>query len=102
MTTTTFIIFGQPGGHPNYRENTNKVYDGHYVDMSDCCVYCGRYAPSAKTFVYLTGHGDIIENPGDAAGNDDLGFYPVGSDCAKRALKAGLPVYDAENQRVRG
>ena len=100
--TTTFTIFGRHGGHPNYEANTNKVYNGHYVDPSACCVYCGTYTPSAKTFVYLTGWGDIIENPGDASSNDDLGFYPVGSDCAKRAFEAGLPVYDAENQRVRG
>jgi len=100
MTTTTFIIFGHAGGHPKYRENTNKVYNGRNVDPSDCCVYCGKYATSTKTYVYLTGYGEIIENPGDAAGNDDLGFYPVGSDCAKRALKAGFPVYDAEFRRV--
>lgn len=93
-TAPSFIIFGREGGHPRYDANSDKPYKGQYVDRSVCCVYCGRYAPSATKFVYLTGWGDIIENPGDKATNDDLGFYPVGSDCAKLAHQAGVPVYE--------
>lgn len=92
-------------GHPNYEANQSAArHEGRYVDSTHCCVLCGKKAIGGKTFVALTNVGEyttkeemaehdaiVIANKGCP---DDLGLYPVGSDCMKVLVKAGVTIYD--------
>jgi hypothetical protein len=74
-------------GNINYHRNlesTGRKDPG--ADQTTCCVVCGRKTNNNRRYVCLTDGGEYIakENLTD----DDLGFYPVGSDCAKK-LQAG-------------
>lgn len=96
--TNQFVIFGGVGGHPDYRSNIHKPRKGRFVDQTECCAYCGRYTPSPKYYLYLTTANEVIEARDDS--HDDLGFYPIGSECKKLALEAGKPLYNADYKRV--
>jgi hypothetical protein len=104
MTTRTYSLkcppglaaFGGPNGHPNYRRNQDAArHNGHYLDTSDCCVICGRKAIPSKFSVMLSNVGEYITEA-EHNDSDDLGLYPVGSDCAKLLKKAGIPVYPTQ------
>lgn len=89
------------GGHPKYRENESKAkHNGIPLDSTHCCALCGKKAMGGKTFVALTNMGEyttkeeMAEHWGDTSGGDDLGLYPVGADCMKKLVKAGVTVYD--------
>lgn len=93
-------------GNPNYRKNQESArHQGHYVDQTECCVLCGRKAIGGNTFVILSNVSEYITKEESAAFDadcaarggcsDDLGYYPVGSDCAKKLKSAGVPIYPA-------
>lgn len=95
----TFIIFGQTGGHPNYRANSEKLHKGRNIGIEECCVYCGKHSGSTKTFVFLSNDSRVITKQ-EGNGIDDLSLYPVGSDCAKLARKAGHTLYNWDGETV--
>lgn len=91
-------------GNPNYRKHQNAArHEGHYVDETQCCALCGKKALNQETYVLLSNVGNYItseealafEKDAEARGgcSDDLGYYPVGSDCAKKLKAAGVPIY---------
>lgn len=77
------------GGHPAYEANLSSG------EPSECCCYCGRHTGNGKTFAYLLDVGDFAKYEDFAHLSDDcnLGFYPVGSECAKVLKAAGVAVY---------
>ena len=85
--------FGGPGGHPNYRANQEKArHHGFPVCQTECCCYCGKKAVNPKRYAFLTAMGewttaDTVDD------NDCLGFYPLGTACAAKLRKLGVPVY---------
>lgn len=100
MTTTKqFIIFGREGGHPNYKANVEKPVKGINVDATCRCVYCGKFVKSEKFFVFLSNDAQVITKE-QGNGIDDLGLYPVGSDCAKLAKNAGHKLYDGSCNEI--
>lgn len=91
-------------GNPNYRKNQERArYNGSPIDESRCCVLCGK-ASFGTTYVLLSNMGEYITLEESRAheascekrglNSDDLGYYPVGSDCAKTLKSAGIPVYE--------
>lgn len=92
----TMVLFGGEGGHPGYSANLDK----HGQDPSVSCVYCGRYAGTAKTFVFLSDAGEHITPEAAESLCDYLGLYPIGSDCAQKAKAAGVPLYDTNCKRI--
>lgn len=91
-------------GHPGYEANQKKArHNGHYVDQTSCCAYCGKKAIESDLSVLLSNVGEYItKEEADAfeiecaargGSPDDLGYYPVGSDCARKLRAAGIPVY---------
>jgi hypothetical protein len=83
------------GGNPNYRKNQERAKSkgGHPLDASSCCVLCGKKAYESGLSVMLSNVGLYI-TPEEHNDSDDLGYYPVGSDCAKKLKAAGIPVYE--------
>ena len=67
---------------PKYVANIKK-----YGDHSDTCIICGRRMTGSKKirYVHLLTNGNIV-----SYGSDDItqsqGFFPVGSDCAKKLI----------------
>lgn len=106
MSMTKFSVFGGEGGHPNYRANQDKAtvkVEGrgrHPADVTQCCCYCGKTVKNGhgETFLLLSGGGDVITQAEYRDG--DLGLYPIGSDCAKLARKAGATIYNWEGEEV--
>lgn len=111
MTNTTnqkpaFATFGHgEGSHPNYRANQDKAtikFGGHRVaaDPTNCCCYCGKLVKDAqgKTFLLLSGGGDVITQAEYRDG--DLGLYPIGSDCLKKARAAGYKAFNWDGEEV--
>lgn len=104
MTTTSNTspaLFGRTGGHPNYRANQERAkVGGNNVGPEECCAYCGRATGLGKNFLYLTTLGQVSEAPADpeTQSYDDLGLYPVGSDCAKLFKKAGVKLYSFDGK----
>jgi len=87
------VPFGGPNGHPNYRENQEGArHKGGYVCATQCCCYCGKKAFNAKRYAYLV-DGGSFDREEDGDGDHDVGFYPLGSDCAAKLRKVGTPVY---------
>jgi len=99
-------------GNPNYRKNQeaarhNSVRDnyvvGRYASETECCALCGKKALGSQ-HVLLTNVGEYTtieemdenDKAVEARGGcpDDLGYYPVGSDCAKKLKAAGVMIYD--------
>ncbi len=100
MSTRTYSIacppglhaFGGPNGHPDYEKNQNAArHNGHYVCQTQCCVICGRKALGGHIFAMLSNVGEYI-TPAEHNDSDDLGMYPVGSDCAAKLILAGVPL----------
>lgn len=100
--TISVAPFGRPNlGHPNYRANQEAArHKGQYVCETHCCCYCGKKALNGNIFAYLTNLGEFARMEDRPALNDDLGLYPVGSDCAKRLKKAGVTLYNAQNEKI--
>jgi len=102
MTTRTLSLtapeslqpFGR--GNPNYhRTQEAQRHQGMYVDQTECCCVCGKKAfGKSRQFVYLTDLSQYITK--EECQDHDLGMYPVGSDCAKKLNKAGVPTYKVE------
>lgn len=108
MNTRTYSLTCPPHlkafSSPNYRRNQSRArHNGHYVSETHCCVVCGRAAVNAKEFALLSNVGEYItreefeqhEKEVIARGSspDDLGLYPVGSDCALKLKAYGIPLY---------
>jgi len=85
--------FGGEGGHPSYRENEGKAtHKGQPLCQTYCCCYCGKKAINAKHYAYLVSGGSFdLATAGDP--DYDVGYYPLGSDCATKLKKVGAPVY---------
>lgn len=99
------VIFGQAGGHPNYKANQSKAVDKRFrspLGVESCCMYCGKACYEGGTFIYLTALAEVVaEMPKDGEiANDDLGLYAVGSDCAKLFRKAGVKIYNWNCEEV--
>jgi len=90
------VPFGGEGGYPRYSENETKVAyiapgkKGYGAGQTECCAYCGKLCLNPRFFAFLTCGGafEVYEDGHDGI----LGFYPLGSDCARR-LKKAVPVY---------
>ena len=104
VTPDSLRTFGY--GNPNYRKNVDKArHNGHMLDETSCCCVCGKKALNATVFAMLSNGGEYItteeatqfeqECAARGACSDDLGFRPVGSDCAKKLKKAGITLYPA-------
>lgn len=90
------------GGHPTYWQTQEKqTHKGLPVEPNHCCVLCGRKALGNKRFVMLTNIGEYTfkEEPSEC---DDLGLYPIGSECLKVVTAAGVPVYDRDYNHIAG
>jgi len=94
--------FGGPD-KVKYNKNLDATADG---DSCIGCVLCGkktnsRYLVDGGFFVMLSNVGEYItaEEYNDM---DDLGLYPIGSDCLKKLkLKPfGVPIYDGKGKKV--
>ncbi len=96
----TVKAFGRAnGGHPRYEANLERT---PYADQTHACCYCGKFTGSASaTYAYLLSTSEFSELEYFQTVGDDcnLGFYPVGSDCAKKLKAAGVPLYDFEGKR---
>lgn len=80
------------GGNPAYKANMSKaMHKGLPVCQTSCCVLCGKKALSQKLFVLLSTDNVYVTQA--ELSDDDLGEYPVGSDCAKTLKAAGIPVF---------
>lgn len=78
-----------PFSHPNYRANMDRC------GAFEPCVLCGKGvkntdAPRAR----VTGGGNAFAAADEAASDDlgpgDMGWFPVGPDCAKKLRAAGV------------
>jgi hypothetical protein len=58
--------------------------------QTECCAYCGKLAISGTHFGIFTDGGEWTT--AEEMKDHDLGYYPLGSDCARR-LKKVVPVY---------
>jgi len=85
-------MFGGNGGHANYKKNLERTM---YADPTQCCVYCGKSVGKGRLSVFLNCHNQAVA--ADETLPDFLGYYPIGSDCAKKAKKEGIPVYLADD-----
>jgi len=86
--------FGGGGkGHPDYEKNLDRV---PYHDMTIACCHCGKHTKKPKFFACLADVAEYIRVEDYDDMRCDLGFYPVGSDCAKVLKKHGIPLYDFE------
>lgn len=81
-------------GHTKYEENLKKYVP--YGDTTIACCYCGRHARSGTTFAFLSNMSEFIRQ--EEGGDDFLGMYPVGSDCAKILKDAGVTLYDQDGK----
>ncbi len=65
---------------PNYEKNIDR-----FGDHSDTCLICGKKTNGKSKYVHLLTNGNIV-----SYGSDDIvesqGFFPVGSDCAKKLV----------------
>ena len=83
--------FGGVNGHPGYQANQERAkHKGFPLDPSHCCVICGKAAVASAFAVRLADTGEYVTEA--EMRETDLGFYPVGSDCAKKLRKAGIEV----------
>jgi hypothetical protein len=81
------------GGNPDYKANQAKAKSkqGYPVSTTQCCVLCGKKARGDLSAM-LSNMGLYITKE-EYNNSDDLGYYPVGSDCAKKLKAADIPVY---------
>lgn len=76
------------------RKGGEKMYTfGDYLNMNDdACAVCARKVGKNSWFVHLSISGNILHPASDAdAGQVSQGFWPVGSECAKK-FDAGVLV----------
>ena len=65
---------------------TKKLGIGDYVSYcsdSSTCANCGRKVGKNPKKIHLSNSGGIL-NPNDEENPSSLGFWPIGSECAKR------------------
>lgn len=85
----------RPFSGSSYYKNLDRAED-RGVDVQVCCVHCGKVAKTAKLAAYLTCGGAYEKVPrtdeerGAGVERGDLGFYLVGSECAKLLKGAGV------------
>lgn len=94
------LPFGRKnGGHPNYEANLAKT---PHQDQTAACCFCGKNTGHGRVFAYLLDVGDFAkkEDYAHLADDTNLGFYPVGSDCARKLKAAGIAIYTWEGKRV--
>ena len=63
---------------PNYENNLER-----FGDHSDTCLICGKRTKGNTKSVHLLTNGNIVSYSGDDI-EESQGFFPVGSDCAKK------------------
>lgn len=81
-----------PGGHPDYEKNLEGArHKGQHVCQTECCAYCGRKALNPRFYGFFDAMSNFTLDKGDEA--DFLGYYPLGPDCARKLVSAGVPVY---------
>lgn len=86
----SFVVFGEKGGHPDYKVNSQKSD----AQGETWCVYCGHTLGEDDSFaVFLDCAGN--ECRPDDPNKDD--YYSLGSDCAKKAKAAGWVVFRLQN-----
>jgi len=86
-----------PGGHPDYEKNQSAArHKGQYVCQTECCAYCGRKAINPRFYGFFKHGSDFTLDKGDDNPIDFVGYYPVGPDCARKLIAAGVPVYSTE------
>lgn len=79
-------------GNPDYRTNQGKaIHKGIPVCQTQCCVLCGKKSLGGKLYVLLASTCEYVTR--EELDEDDLGEYPIGSDCAKKLKAAGIPVF---------
>ena len=93
--TMNYTAFGGPG----YTKNSKAV---NYDKGETPCGYCGRAVKQPWAFAVRV---DSASNKFVAADavlpeSRDQGCFPVGSDCAKRLTKAGVPVFEWKDPRT--
>ena len=64
----------------------SKIQDEGGYDVE--CICCNKEVKNEKYFVHLLTNGNIIDTD-EYQGNDDQGFYNVGSECKKRINSMG-------------
>jgi len=90
--------FGQsPGGHPRFKENEAacppyKIVKGVAKDVQPCC-YCGRPMLRITHSVYMTDGAEFVDPQTVEHGDGLVGYYGVGSDCARKLKAQGVKVY---------
>lgn len=91
-----------------YRRNVERAEaiqpgkKGYGASDTECCAYCGKYTHAPKFHAFLDCMNEFVSSA-EVDSGEYLGFYPLGSDCARR-LKKVVPVYgsaDAHYPRVK-
>lgn len=87
------------GGNPNYEKNLGRAKS----DQTDCCSFCGKAAGFPVKFwgyhEYGSDYDVAPEAPNETGEKGHIGFYPLGSDCARK-LKKTVPVYGPNFKRL--
>jgi hypothetical protein len=63
---------------PNYEKNLER-----FGDHSDTCLICGKRTNGKSKYIHLLTNGNIVSYGGDDI-EESQGFFPIGSDCAKK------------------
>lgn len=104
QTLTATITAGETPlafDYHGYRRNVERAEaipfgkNGYGASDTECCAYCGKYSHSPKFHAFLDCMNEFVESA-EVEGGEYLGFYPLGSDCARR-LKKIIPVYGSES-----
>jgi hypothetical protein len=48
------------------------------------CFLCGKPLKEEKYFVHLLTNGNLVSTPDEFDENEDMGCFPIGSECRKR------------------
>lgn len=97
----TPVAFGAGGegyvGYEGYDANIAKLHrigfgkKGYGAGETECCAFCGKLSLNPKYFGFISSSATFYTVE-EGESDDYIGFYPLGSDCAKR-LKGLIPVY---------
>lgn len=89
MTTTNLSDHGLQMFGPGYQEQRERAHNRG--DHREGCCLCGRSVTKAARYIrFVDGLGDTITDDftsPDAGTADALGFYEIGSECARRVPK---------------